>query len=216
MADGHVVTGYHAAAKQPTPRVPSSVLACSSAEVPEHKVLAADVHQSLSSSIIHIIQHLSNTQEVTMVAVSLPANFGYSALAWTTGLFITNMFIGGMVMNARKTFNVEYPTLYLGRDDKNAKAFNSVQRGHQNMVESSYICMAMALVGSLHSEDFALYNAVGGVCYSIGCYLYAKGYATAMENGGGRYKQGGAVKYVGVLTGLVTSVYGCLSLTGTI
>ena len=46
--------------------------------------------------------------------------------------------------------------------------------------------------------------------------LREKGYATAMENGGGRYKQGGAVKYVGVLTGLVTSVYGCLSLTGTI
>ena len=177
---------------------------------------AAAVHSSFSSSIIYINNPHINTRKNTMVAVSLPSNFGYSALAWTTGLFITNMLIGGMVMKARKNFGVEYPTLYLDRKEKNAKAFNSVQRGHQNMVEGSYICMAMALVGSLHSEDFALYNAVGGICYNIGCFLYAKGYATAIDNGEGRYKQGGAVKYVGVLTALVTSVYGCLSLTGTI
>merc|ERR1711990_1024951 len=119
-------------------------------------------------------------------------------------------------MKARKQYDVKYPTMYLERSHKNAQKFNSVQRGHQNMIETQASFTLMALFGALYSSNFALANAVGGLCYCLGCFLYAKGYATAEENGKGRYKSGGAIKYIGILTAFGTSIYTALKITNTI
>jgi hypothetical protein len=118
-----------------------------------------------------------------------------------------------MVMAARKKYNVEYPTMYLSKGVKYEKEFNSCQRGHQNMLETQGIVTAMALFGASASRNFALANTVGGVCYCLGCYFYCKGYSTAEENGKGRYKKGGAIKYIGILTAFVTCIWAGLSMS---
>ena len=56
-------------------------------------------------------------------------------------------------------------------------------------------------------------TTVGGLCYCLGCYVYyCKGYSTGESDGKGRYKQGGGIKYIGVLTGMVTCVWAGLSM----
>ena len=139
--------------------------------------------------------------------MSLPSEFGYVAIVYLAGGWITNTMIGGLVMKARKKYGVEYPTLYVSKGEKFEKEFNSCQRGHQNMIETQAIITGMALFGAVGSRNFALANTFGGLCYLIGSYLYAKGYATNEANGKGRYKSGGAVKYIGIFTGLVTCVW---------
>lgn len=146
-----------------------------------------------------------------MTTISLPLSFGYTVLAWVAGGLLFNQIIGGNVMKARKKYNVKYPTMYLGRNEKHAQEFNSVQRGHQNMLEVQGIVTICALLGSLQSENCAKANAVGGVLYNVGSFLYAKGYSGAEENGSGRYKSGGGLKWLGILTAWGTCIYFGLS-----
>ena len=155
-------------------------------------------------SLKHLLNLLINNNSNNM---SLPSEFGYVAIVYLAGGWITNTMIGGLVMKARKKYGVEYPTLYVSKGEKFEKEFNSCQRGHQNMIETQAIITGMALFGAVGSRNFALANTFGGLCYLIGCYLYAKGYATNEANGKGRYKSGGAVKYIGIFTGLVTCVW---------
>jgi glutathione S-transferase len=148
---------------------------------------------------------------------NLPASFGWSALLWVPGMTIYGMMAGGPVMKARKEFKVDYPNLYAtpGHHDK-ADQFNAVQRGHQNFLEMNGSIQAMALFGSLYSENAAWANCVGAVLFYIGSKLYASGYATHWNVEGGRYKSGGAIKWIGFLTALVTSVMMGLQVAGVI
>ena len=144
--------------------------------------------------------------------MELPKEFGLASIVWLAGGTITNALVAGLVMKARKKYGVEYPTLYLSKGDKHEKEFNSVQRGHQNMLETQAMITGMAMFGASHSRNFALANTAGGVCFCVGCYLYALGYAASEKNGKGRYKSGGGIKYIGTLVALFTSVYAGLSL----
>ena len=133
--------------------------------------------------------------------------FGYAVLAWVPGAWIANVVLSGPVMAARAKYGVKYPNLYaVPGQHKNADEFNAVQRGHQNFLETVHAVQLMALFGSLHSEKAALANVAGAVCFYTGAYLYGKGYAKHWDKENGRYKTGGAIKYIGILTALVTSV----------
>jgi hypothetical protein len=47
-----------------------------------------------------------------MVAIEVPANYGYVVLGAAVAPVITSLFfLGGDVMKARKTYGVEYPNL---------------------------------------------------------------------------------------------------------
>ena len=143
-----------------------------------------------------------------MSALTLPPSFGYVVLAWPFLGVISNLYIGSVfVMKARKKYNVKYPTMYLGRNEKHAQEFNSIQRGHQNMLEMQAVITICALVGALAGENCAKANAVSGVLFNLGSYFYAKGYSTAEENGSGRYKSGGGIKWLGIMIAFGTCGY---------
>jgi hypothetical protein len=80
--------------------------------------------------------------------------------------------------------------------------------------ETIHAVQLMALFGSLHSEKAALANVVGAACFYTGAYLYGKGYAKHWNKKNGRYKSGGAIKYIGILAALVTSVMTGLKISG--
>ena len=130
---------------------------------------------------------------------------------------IYGLVAGGPVMKARKEFNVDYPNLYAtpGHHDK-ADQFNAVQRGHQNFFEGSSATQAMALFGSIYSSNAAWANCVGALLFYIGSHLYATGYAKYWNVKAGRYKAGGALKWVGFLIALITSVMTSLQVVGII
>jgi len=87
---------------------------------------------------------------------------------------------------------------------KNADEFNRVQRGHQNFLEGNDSYAIMTLLGGL---KYPIACAVGTVLFNVGSVLYLKGYADAnLDVKTARYKKGAAVKWIGFLTSLVSTI----------
>ena len=117
----------------------------------------------------------------------------------------TNVQLMGGVMKARKKLKIPYPNLYAvpGHHDK-ADEFNRVQRGHQNYLEMLDDFRLMALIGGLKNPYL---NAFGGVCFSLGSYLYQVGYSDmSLDVKFARHKKGAMIKWVGYLIALGTSI----------
>jgi hypothetical protein len=117
---------------------------------------------------------------------------------------IEHMVFGGLVMQARTQHGIPFPTMYAvpgtpryyGDDMKPAAdpegkgkpdliqydeafAFNSVQRGHQNMIENAPFFLSLLLV----AWSFPLFAGIAGLLYVIGRAVYMFGY---MQNPGAR------------------------------
>jgi glutathione S-transferase len=145
----------------------------------------------------------------------LPDGYGFAAFLWIPGMYMFHWVLSGSVISARKEFNVKLPNLYaVPGVHKKADEFNAVQRGHMNMMETNHYLQLMALFGSCYSSNAAYANAVGGVANMVGCSLYMKAYKKYYNVEAGRYKTGGAIKYIAHLIGLVTSSMVCLQLLG--
>lgn len=132
---------------------------------------------------------------------------------------VEHMVFGGLVMAARTQHGIPFPTAYavpgtpryygddmkpLVPDAEKAKpdliqydeayAFNSVQRGHQNMVENAPFFLALLLV----AWPFPLFAGIAGLLYVIGRAVYMAGY---MQDPGARIY--GAVFIYPALLGLM-------------
>ena len=94
---------------------------------------------------------------------------------------------------ARKKFGVEYPTLYAESSHKNAKAFNCVQRAHQQTLE--WMAPVMCLTAST-GLVFPLAAAVSCGVWTVGKLLYIQGYSSGDPNG---RHLGGAIAHLGDL-----------------
>ena len=107
------------------------------------------------------------------MSLSIPSNYGYTILGCAVAPFIAGFINSGFVMKARKTYNVALPNLYaVPGFHKEADAFNRVQRGHQNMLESISDLRAMGLIGGLM---YPVLCGVFGFLYSLGSVLYMIG-----------------------------------------
>lgn len=77
----------------------------------------------------------------------LPNGYGYVFLTMSGG-FVVNLYLTINVALARKQYDVQYPALYAPPGHKYEKEFNSVQRAHQNTLESfSFVMLQTALCG---------------------------------------------------------------------
>lgn len=74
---------------------------------------------------------------------------------------------------ARKKYGVEYPNLYADKDNKNSNEFNSVQRAHQNTLESYAIVMLQMILNGL---VYPKTSAGLGFVWVIGRIVYGYGY----------------------------------------
>ena len=83
-------------------------------------------------------------------------------------------------MKARKAFGVKYPTLYLDSSDKNAKAYNCVQRAHQNSLENLSSFYALLFVAGIR---FPIAAAASAAIYNLGRIMYFRGYCTGEPSG---------------------------------
>ncbi|KAJ7964389.1 Microsomal glutathione S-transferase 3 [Quillaja saponaria] len=109
------------------------------------------------------------------VVESLPKEYGYVALVLVLYCFI-NFWMAGQVGRARKRYNVPYPTLYAAEsDNKDAKLFNCIQRGHQNSLELMPIYFMLMVLGGLKHPCA---SAGLGALYVFTRFYYFKGYAT--------------------------------------
>ncbi len=70
-----------------------------------------------------------------MNSFSFPENYGY-VFGVLGGSFFMNLYLIINVANARKKCDIHYPTLYAPAGHKYESEFNSIQRAHQNTLES--------------------------------------------------------------------------------
>ncbi|KAA8547641.1 hypothetical protein F0562_004070 [Nyssa sinensis] len=105
----------------------------------------------------------------------LPKEYGYVALVLVFYCFL-NFWMAGQVGKARKKYKVSYPTLYASEsENKDAKLFNCVQRGHQNSLEMMPMFFILMVLGGI---GHPLICASLGVLYVVTRYFYFTGYAT--------------------------------------
>lgn len=128
----------------------------------------------------------------------LPKEYGFVAIVLVLYTFL-NFFMTFQVGKARKKYKVFYPTLYASEsENKDAKLFNCVQRGHQNSLETMPIFFMLMILGGLKHPIIC---AVLGVLYTVARYFYFIGYATGKPEN--RLKLGGF--FMPALLGLMVS-----------
>ena len=125
--------------------------------------------------------------------ITIDGTFAYPILAALSSIF-ANMYMASKVMSARKKYGVDYPSLYAESSNKNAKAFNSVQRGHQNFLEGYPQFLMLLAISSLKNPTYA---GICGLNWIISRVVYFNGYAS--KGPGGRML-GGLFAY---LAGLI-------------
>lgn len=121
--------------------------------------------------------------------LEIPNAFGY-VVAAVGASFVPLMYGAVRVMRARKTYGVEYPHLYAPESNPKKKAFDCVQRGHQNTLESYASVLAMGCASGL---AYPVTSAVLLVVWSAGRVAYIRGYATGAPE---RRRLGGLVSHV--------------------
>lgn len=105
----------------------------------------------------------------------LPKEYGYVVLVLVF-YCIFNMWMAFQVGKARKRYKVFYPTLYaLESENKDAKLFNCVQRGHQNSLEMMPMFFILMVLGGMRHPCVC---AAMGIVYIVSRYFYFTGYST--------------------------------------
>ena len=139
------------------------------------------------------------------LTITVPNNYGWVVLGAGIVPVVTSMWLGGVVMKARKDYDVKYPNLYATpKYHDKADEFNRVQRGHQNYLENIDQYSIMTFIGGLKHP---ITCAVGSVLYCIGSILYMKGYAdNNLDVKDARYKKGAAVKWLGFFASFVSTI----------
>ncbi|KAK8635586.1 hypothetical protein V6N13_004317 [Hibiscus sabdariffa] len=101
--------------------------------------------------------------------------YGYVALA-VVAYCILNIWMGIQVGIARKKYKVPYPTLYaLESENKDAKLFNCIQRGHQNSLEMMPMFFILIVLGGMAHPCIC---GVLGLFYAVARYFYFTGYSS--------------------------------------
>ena len=108
------------------------------------------------------------------------------------GVFFANQYLVVGVMQARKKYGIKYPNLYAPAGHKYAMEFNSVQRAHQNTLESMSTVITQMLVVGLFYPVFAA--ACGGL-WTFGRIVYGIGYAFGPD----KRVYGGLISHLGDL-----------------
>ncbi|KAM0957551.1 hypothetical protein ACFX2J_025441 [Malus domestica] len=112
---------------------------------------------------------------MTSAVELLPKEYGYVVLAVVLYTFL-NFWMAAQVGRARKRYKVPYPTMYASEsENKDAKVFNCVQRGHQNSLEMMPMFFVLLVLGGLKHPCI---SATLGFLFTFTRYFYFKGYAT--------------------------------------
>ncbi|KAF3775315.1 hypothetical protein EJ110_NYTH50770 [Nymphaea thermarum] len=108
------------------------------------------------------------------MAVEIPKEYGFVVLVFVFYVF----FNFWMAFQVGKRYKVPYPTLYaIESENKDAKLFNCIQRGHQNSIEVMPIFFALLLLGGVRHP--VAVTALG-ILYTVGRYFYFSGYSTGV------------------------------------
>ncbi|POM80702.1 MAPEG family [Phytophthora palmivora] len=140
------------------------------------------------------------------IQVELQSAHGYVPLLVVFLLFV-NLWAGIKVGQARKLYGVDYPQMYAEKSDKNAKAFNCVQRGHQNIMENIPIFLALLFTSAIYRPQIAV---IAGFVRILGFILYMRGYSS----GDPKKRMQGGFGHLALLVNVGLSVEASLRILG--
>ncbi|KAL3663593.1 hypothetical protein V7S43_011480 [Phytophthora oleae] len=143
---------------------------------------------------------------MSRILVELHSAHGFVPLLVVILVFV-NVWAGLKVIMARKLYGVKYPQMYAEQSDKNAKAFNCVQRGHQNIMENIPIFLALAFTSSIYRP---LISAIASFVRILGFVAYMRGYST----GDPKKRLQGDFGYLGLIVNVILTVEACLLMFG--
>eukprot|EP00244_Chara_vulgaris_P002265 TRINITY_DN13883_c0_g2_i3.p1 TRINITY_DN13883_c0_g2~~TRINITY_DN13883_c0_g2_i3.p1 ORF type:complete len:150 (-),score=18.14 TRINITY_DN13883_c0_g2_i3:298-747(-) len=113
--------------------------------------------------------------------ITLHSDFGYVILTVVFAVVAHQWMALFKVMEARKEYNVPYPTMYADKhENKYADKFNCIQRGHQNSLESLPQFFVLLILAGL---QFPYVSALVGTIFVIGRILYFIGYSSGNPAG---------------------------------
>lgn len=105
----------------------------------------------------------------------LTKEYGYVVLVLVFHC-IFNLWMAFQVGKARKKYKVYYPILYASEsENKDAKVFNCVQRGHQNSLEMMPMFFILMIMGGMRHPCI---SAGLGIIYTVTRYFYFSGYSS--------------------------------------
>ncbi|XP_042901160.1 glutathione S-transferase 3, mitochondrial-like [Parasteatoda tepidariorum] len=143
----------------------------------------------------------NQTGEMTAMIV-LSQDYGYVIIVGVLSMLFA-WTLGAVVFRARKTYKIEYPTMY---SDTNMK-FNCMQRVHGNYLESFPTFLGLLFCGGL-AHPF--YCAIAGLVYLLGRLVYSIGYST----GDPKKRLFGLFSYCGLLFLLYSTLKFAVRLLG--
>ncbi len=122
--------------------------------------------------------------------ITIDKDFAWVVLVIGLSHFM-NFYLTYLVVKARKQYGVEYPTLYLPPEHKDAFNYNSAQRAHQNTLEMWSSVQVMMIITGL---AYPIVSAVLGAVWVLGRFIYGFSYSS-----GGPEKRmiGGFVSHLG-------------------
>ena len=91
-----------------------------------------------------------------LAGYGVPNDSETTCLALVGSVVLCNGFLQAMVNKARKDYDVKWPQLMLPKGDKNAVAYNSVQRAHANYCEGAFVMVPVCLVAASQAPAFML------------------------------------------------------------
>eukprot|EP00271_Cylindrocystis_brebissonii_P010954 TRINITY_DN274_c0_g1_i4.p1 TRINITY_DN274_c0_g1~~TRINITY_DN274_c0_g1_i4.p1 ORF type:complete len:149 (-),score=29.90 TRINITY_DN274_c0_g1_i4:1428-1874(-) len=135
-----------------------------------------------------------------MAILQISNTYGFVVLVVVLTI-VAYQWMGIEVGKARKKYDVRYPTMYADEDkNKNAKAFNCIQRGHQNSLEILPQFLVMLLISGV---PYPVTASLAGVLFVIGRVFYFTGYST----GEPKRRMDGSVQYLGLVTLLALTAW---------
>ncbi|GLC39740.1 hypothetical protein PLESTB_001957800 [Pleodorina starrii] len=153
-------------------------------------------HQALPRDAPRVRTHAA-IASAPLTMASAPKEFGLVAGVVAASWMVHHGFMGVKVMQARKKYKVDYPALYATTencpDAQARKAFNCVQRGHQNSLENQPIFLALLVTAGLKHPITA---ATAGAIYLVGRVMYMQGYSTGDPD----KRMRGSILYAGLFT----------------
>lgn len=115
-------------------------------------------------------------------------NYGWVLVAAVANILLMQ-YMGVTVGRARRTYKVPYPTMYANeKENEQGKAFNCVQRAHQNSLEFLPGVLTALLLGGL---QYPIVAATLGGSYFLARIQYFRGYSLGVPSK--RFSAGGAL-----------------------
>ena len=147
----------------------------------------------------------------------LPENYGF-VFAGLFSTILANFSLTVIVIKARKKYGIKYPTLYATAQDIDEKgecknqadvdAYNSAQRCHQQTSEN---IATIQLCGALNGLLFPRFAGACLMLYSVGRFLYGRGYASKGPEG---RRLGGGISHLGDIPLYLCCAYSAAVLAG--